>query len=279
MEKEPEADDRAGKTRNRRRIGWVAVFLVVLLAPAPWLLFPDARLTDAGPATEPPIRPETPPEPPKPEPTARTEGARATEEAEPARNTCDDPRVLVDRTHALPEDYAPEDLVSLRDLGLPILGQEALLRREAAENLERLVVAAAAGGEELTVASAYRSYADQSTSYARLVSIYGEDADKTSAPPGHSQHQLGTAVDFTNAYVGYQVSRDFGRTSAARWLLDHAGNHGFVLAYPHGQAEKTGYRWEPWHYRHIGVANVREMNGADLGLQDFLLREGVLPRC
>lgn len=255
------------------------VSLVVLLAPAAWLLLQDAGSTDAGPDANLVTLPETPPEEPRPEPATRAGAARETKDVKPARDTCDDPKVLVDRAHTLPRDYAPDDLVSLRDLGLPILDQEALLRREAAKNLERLVVAAAADGEELIIASAYRSYADQSASYARLVSIYGRGADKTSAPPGHSQHQLGTAVDFTNAYVGYGLSRDFGRTDAFRWLLEHAGDHGFVLAYPHGQKKKTGYRWEPWHYRYIGVANAREMKSADLFLQGFLVREGVLPRC
>lgn len=253
--------------------------LVVLLSPIPWLLSPDTRSADVGPVTEPSVQSRAFSELPEPEPNAPARYARARSEAESAAKSCNDPRVLVDRTHALPADYAPDDLVSLRDLGLPVFGQDALLRREAAENLGRLVVAAATDGEELTVASAYRSYADQSASYARLVSVYGRSADKTSAPPGHSQHQLGTAVDFTNADVHYKVGRNFGRTSASRWLLDHAPDHGFVLAYPYGREKKTGYAWEPWHYRYIGVANARKMKGAELGLQDFLLREDVLPRC
>jgi zinc D-Ala-D-Ala carboxypeptidase len=154
-----------------------------------------------------------------------------------------------------------------------------MLRREAAVNLESLVSSAAASGEELAVASGYRSYEDQRASYARLVSVFGKGADRTSAPPGHSQHQLGTAVDFTNAAVGYEVMQKFGRTTAAGWLQEHAHEHGFVLSYPPGRHARTGYHWEPWHYRYVGEENARRAIENPLGLQGFLLQEGVLPNC
>lgn len=193
--------------------------------------------------------------------------------------TCDDERVLVDRSHTLPPDYVPEDLVSLPGNDVPTLGgRELLLRREAAEHLRGLVSAAAADGEELVVASAFRSYADQRVSYGRLKSIYGAGADAMSATPGHSQHQLGTAVDFTNAAVAYQVKRRFGYTSASWWLQHHVTEHGFVLAYPPG-GDESGYAWEPWHYRYVGVENAERLERSGLSLQDFLVREGVLPNC
>jgi D-alanyl-D-alanine carboxypeptidase len=100
-----------------------------------------------------------------------------------------------------------------------------------------------------------------------------------SATPGHSQHQLGTAVDFTNAAVSYQVWLPFGKTSAYWWLEHHAREYGFVLAYPRGKEEKTGYEWEPWHYRYVGVENAQRLEKSSLSLQEFLEREGVLPRC
>jgi zinc D-Ala-D-Ala carboxypeptidase len=196
--------------------------------------------------------------------------------------SCDDLGVLVDRSHSLPPDYAPEDLVSLRTYGVPTLGSGELeLRREAARRLRDLVSAAAADGEELIVASAYRSYADQETSHARLKGVYGLDAERMSASPGHSQHQLGTAVDFTNAAAAYQVWEPFGRTSASLWLSDHAREHGFVLTYPGGAEEEaeTGYGWEPWHYRYVGAENVERLGESGLSLQAFLERRGVVPSC
>lgn len=197
-----------------------------------------------------------------------------------AQRSCDDLRVLVDQRHTLPPDYVPEDLVALHEHGIPILGSEPLqLRREAAENLKRLVAAAAASGEELVVASAYRSYDDQQVSHARLASVYGAEADGMSATPGHSQHQLGTAVDFTNAAASYQVWLPFGETSASLWLDHQAWKYGYILAYPSGKERETGYQWEPWHYRYVGLENAKRIAESGLSLQEFLEREGVTPRC
>ena len=194
-------------------------------------------------------------------------------------DSCDDLKVLVDRSHTLPPDYAPDDLVTLSEYNVPTLGSaEMLLRREAAEHLRSLVADAAADGEELVVASAYRSYADQRISYRRLRSIYGRGAGEMSARPGHSQHQLGTAVDFTNAAAGHEVWQAFGHTSAFLWLKEHAPEYGFVLAYPRG-GEGRGYRWEPWHYRYVGAKNAERLEESGLPLQEFLVRQGVMPGC
>jgi D-alanyl-D-alanine carboxypeptidase len=194
-------------------------------------------------------------------------------------DTCDNRLVLVDRPHALPQGYVPNDLVSLQAAGVPTVGgRNLMLRRESAEHLKDLTAAATADGEELVVASAFRSYLHQRYTYERLKSIYGSEADTMSASPGHSQHQLGTAVDFTNWVAAYQVQPIFGHTSAAWWLRDHAPTYGFVLSYPPGKNE-TGYRFEPWHYRYIGVENAGRLQKSGLSLQEFLVREGVSPRC
>jgi D-alanyl-D-alanine carboxypeptidase len=198
----------------------------------------------------------------------------------PVEKSCNDPRVLVDRSHPLPPGYTPEDLVSLQSYGVPVLGSdEVRLRGEAAERLWGLVSAAFADGEELIVASAYRSYEDQETLYGRLNSIYGSDAELMTAHPGYSQHQLGTAVDFTNAKANYQVAELFGYTTAAQWLSNHAHEYGFILAYPSGHETDTGYEWEPWHYRYVGVKNAELITDDGLSLQEFLAREGVVPHC
>lgn len=198
----------------------------------------------------------------------------------PVEESCNDARVLVDRSHSLPPHYTPEDLVSLPSYGIPTLGNgEMRLRGEAAERLRDLVSVAATDGEELIVASAYRSYEDQETLYGRLKGAYGADSDLMSARPGYSQHQLGTAVDFTNAKANYQVWESFGYTTAAQWLSSHAHEYGFILAYPSGQEADTGYEWEPWHYRYVGVENAERITQGGLSLQEFLVREGVVPDC
>jgi zinc D-Ala-D-Ala carboxypeptidase len=192
--------------------------------------------------------------------------------------TCDDLGVLVDRSHSLPPDYVPRDLVPLRDYGVPTLGSE-VLRREAAEHLGRLVEGAAADGEKLVVASAYRSYENQQRSHESLRSVLGAGAGRLSATAGHSQHQLGTAVDFTDAAAGYKLGVPFARTSGYRWLEQHAWEYGFVLAYPRGEEERTGYRWEPWHYRYVGVRDAKRIEHSGQSLQEFLERVGTTPHC
>jgi zinc D-Ala-D-Ala carboxypeptidase len=196
----------------------------------------------------------------------------------PSSTTCDDLSVLVDRSHSLPSDYVPKDLVPLREYGISTLGSE-VLRREAAEHLGRLVQDAAADGEKLAVASAYRSYEEQQRFHRSLTGVLGAGAGRLSATPGHSQHQLGTAVDFTNADVGYKLGVPFSRTSASRWLEHHAWEYGFVLAYPRGEEEQTGYQWEPWHYRYVGVKDAKRIEHSGQSLQEFLERVGTTPHC
>ena len=192
--------------------------------------------------------------------------------------TCGDLGVLVDRSHSLPPDYMPKNLVPLREYGIPTLGSE-VLRREAAEHLGRLVQDAAEDGEKLVVASAYRSYEQQQRSHRSLKGILGADAGRLSATQGHSQHQLGTAVDFTNAAADYKLGLPFARTSAHRWLEHHAWEYGFVLAYPRGEEERTGFRWEPWHYRYLGARDTKRIEDSGQSLQEFLERVGTRPRC
>ena len=184
----------------------------------------------------------------------------------------------MDRSHSLSPNYVPKDLVPLREYGISTLGSE-VLRREVAEHLGRLVKDAAADGEKLAVASAYRSYQEQQSSYQSLTGVLGADAGRLSATPGHSQHQLGTAVDFTNAAAGYKLGAPFARTSAHRWLDHHAGEYGFVLAYPRNEEERTGYRWEPWHYRYVGIRDAKRIEDSGQSLQEFLESVGTRPRC
>ncbi len=268
----------AAARKKRRRDRWLVGSIILASLLVPGYSFAEAQQVKVGPVIQPTLLPS--PRVVESERPLATERAAHRERVPAPEVSCDDPRVLVDRSHALPPYYVPEDLEPLWAYGIPTLGGgEMLLRREAAEHLVRLVDDAAADGEELVVASAYRSYAHQQASYARLTSIYGTEAGEMSATPGHSQHQLGTAVDFTNAAAGYELWQPFGETTAYRWLTRHAREYGFVLAYPSGKEAETGYEWEPWHYRYVGVENAERLEESGLSLQEFLVREGVLPRC
>ncbi|MDR0386786.1 MAG: M15 family metallopeptidase [Treponema sp.] len=122
-----------------------------------------------------------------------------------------------------------------------------LLRRPAAEALERMAVAARTDGVVLAASSAYRSYNYQVEVYGRNVREMGQVvADRESARPGYSQHQMGLVVDFGS------IDDSFAQTRAGRWILEHGSRFGWSLSFPDGYEEATGYRWESWHYRYVG---------------------------
>jgi D-alanyl-D-alanine carboxypeptidase len=155
--------------------------------------------------------------------------------------------VLVDKTHALAEVYAPSDLVSLARYPLAVTKQGLELSAALIPDLLDMTKAAARDGITLEVSSAYRSYARQAAlQEENLKTQSAEEVARTLAPPGHSQHQLGTAIDFGS------IETSFAATPAGRWLGAQAWRHGFSLSYPDGEEQVTGYSWEPWHYRYVG---------------------------
>ena len=161
---------------------------------------------------------------------------------------------VVDKTEALPFDYAPDDLVFVpADWLMP--GSGGLQVREAvADALSDLMEAAREGGVDLRMRSAYRSYGEQEWTYSYWVGLLGESqASRESARPGHSEHQLGTTIDFASAENGYELVESFGTTIEGLWLAQHAVEFGFALSYPPDGEAVTGYISEPWHYRYIGV--------------------------
>ena len=176
--------------------------------------------------------------------------------------------VLVDKEHPLAEEYRPTDLVDLDTLSdeLVLSRPGHRLRREATVALLEMSASAASEGITLMVSSAYRSYEYQQTVYARWVDELGAaTADRVSAQPGMSQHQLGTAVDFGC------ICRAFADQPAGRWMLANSHRYGYSLSYPEGHEEVTGYLYEPWHFRYIGrAAAALEQEYFD-GLQHYLL--------
>jgi D-alanyl-D-alanine carboxypeptidase len=186
------------KNARRRRNRWLLVILIVASVLALGWQFvegEEAEFRKVRAAEAPVMHPETQPLLPTVGDGEDPNGEDAQEATAPSppAKSCDSLRVLVDPAHPLPPDYAPEGLVSLWAYGIPTLGEDMLLRREAAEHLSHLVAAAAADGEELVVASAYRSYLQQQGSYGRLTSVYGADAGRMSArtQPAPTRHRRG----------------------------------------------------------------------------------------
>ena len=174
---------------------------------------------------------------------------------------------LVDKQHALNENYAPNDLVELSGSAYSVTRQGLMLRRNAAQALETMAMAARADGITLTAASAYRSYSYQTSTYNHWVRELGQEAaDRVSARPGHSQHQLGLVLDF------FPISEDFARTPASRWLEQNAGRFGWSLSYPEGYEHITTYQWESWHYRYVGTELTDFINKYFNGIQQYALQ-------
>jgi D-alanyl-D-alanine carboxypeptidase len=176
-------------------------------------------------------------------------------------------RVLVDKAHALEAGYEPEDLVELRDGAYQVSRGGLLLRRTARAALEEMAAAARADGISLRVSSAYRSYTYQETVYERNVRESGQEtADRESARPGHSQHQLGLVVDFD------PIDDSFAVSEAGPWVAAHAPAFGWSLSYPQGYEALTGYRWESWHYRYVGRDLSDFIERYFQGIQQYALR-------
>lgn len=239
--------------------GFLPLFLFVACGPAA-AQNPSAPVAAPAPAAE-------------PAPDPRLERARAAMdsigfpmelrdrfESEPARffsllepvlaDLAADPMrfARADKVVALSSSFEAADLVLLKPLGLAVSRDDHRLRAAAARALAAMSKAAAAEGVTLVVGSAYRSYAYQETVYARWVSELGQErADRVSARPGRSQHQLGTALDFA------PIDNAFATSKAGLWVASNAARFGFSLSYPRDLETLTGYDWESWHWRWLGV--------------------------
>lgn len=176
---------------------------------------------------------------------------------------------MVSKQAGLPASYVPPNLVSLPPE--TVFSDNQQLRQEAAEALKAMLNDASKLGFDIRVRSAYRSYEEQDAAYRYWVSVLGEEqANRQSARPGHSEHQLGTTVDLTSASVNFQLSQAFGDTAEGRWLQENSFRYGFVLSYPVGKEHITGYIYEPWHFRYIGRDMARAQANSGLTLAEFL---------
>lgn len=160
--------------------------------------------------------------------------------------------VVVNKTRPLdPVNYAPDDLVGV--------GGGQLLRKEAAAALETLIAGAKAEGLIINPLSGYRSYNTQVSVYNNEVRRYGQAvADTQSARPGTSEHQTGLAIDVGGGGCG--VEDCFGNTQHGKWVAANAYKYGFIIRYPGGKQDVTGYRYEPWHIRYVGIELSTELH-------------------
>lgn len=174
---------------------------------------------------------------------------------------------LIDKKHAVGSDYVPRDLIPVKGNELWNVSRNDLsLRPEAYAALEDLSRAALNDGIKLLVSSTYRSYQYQEGLFNRYVKQDGlELAERYSARPGTSQHQLGVAIDFGS------ITDDWGDTKMGKWVYDHAADFGWSLSFPQGYEDVTGYMWECWHFRYIGKEACRFQKKWFGNIQQFML--------
>ena len=170
--------------------------------------------------------------------------------------------MLVNKYYYLTEDYEPNDLVTLDSAYN--MGLNNKMRKEAAEKFMEMSNAALLDNITIKNASGYRSYQYQANLYTNYVKRDGvEAADKYSARPGHSEHQTGLTTDINI------INDSFEKTPAFRWLQENAYKYGFILRFPKDKEYMTGYKYEPWHYRYVGVNVALQMYDEDLTLEEY----------
>lgn len=177
---------------------------------------------------------------------------------------------LLDTEYRLPKAYVPPGLKPISKAGFK---GSLLVRSELIEDLTALRNAALAAGTPIGVVAAYRSYDDQASLFARRQQQLGkEQALAKTARPGHSEHQLGTSLDFKTA-GRRDVAEDWDRTPTGRWVTENAWRFGFVQSYPRGLEAVTCYGHEPWHYRYFGRTLAAQIHRSGLTVREFLWNE------
>lgn len=202
-------------------------------------------------AATPPATAAAPGPPPAPSPSP-TPGFSLTDPASPW--------LVVNKYRPLaPADYAPADLVRPA-VATSAVGDAALLNSTTAAAAEAMFAAAALDGAAMVLASGYRSYATQVATYNGYVASRGQaDADTASARPGYSEHQTGWSFDIADAGGACAFQPCFADQPAAVWAQANGHRFGFVVRYPLMFHPVTGYYYEPWHLRFIGVEAATEM--------------------
>lgn len=174
--------------------------------------------------------------------------------------------MIVNKERSLPSNYVPGDLIAVEN------GQ---LRKNAATEVASLIKDAKTAGYNLKIVSAYRSYSTQKNVYNRYVTADGQtNADTYSARPGHSEHQTGLAVDIGNQNGSCELEICFGDSLGGKWLAANSTKYGFVVRYPNGKSAITGYQYEPWHLRFVGLELAKQLENTNQTLEEFF---GVVP--
>jgi|GEM_PF-605619 len=188
--------------------------------------------------------------------------------------------ILVNETYGLSADYVPDDLVLPNILDFYHNPTTTIYLRETAAYMVEQLFQAAFDEQGLVLLgrSGYRSYDSQAKIHNNYIAQYGyEETQKFSAAPGHSEHQTGLALDVTANSVGGRLDIGFGQTAEGIWLKQNAHRFGFIISYPEGREEDTGFMYEPWHIRYVGVEAATIIFENGWILEEYLTHIGQMP--
>jgi D-alanyl-D-alanine carboxypeptidase len=180
--------------------------------------------------------------------------------------------VLVNKYFKLPDHYTPKQLVSADVPFISGRGSEKTeMRRVAVVALKKMFDGAKKDHIQLAGVSAYRSHQTQTRLFDYYVGIDGEKRALTySALPGTSEHETGLAIDVSGISGDAAATTAFNNTPEAGWLARHARDYGFIIRYPKGKEQVTGYEYESWHLRYVGVKAAQTIAGKGQALEEYL---------
>ena len=172
--------------------------------------------------------------------------------------------ILVNKNNKLTSNYIPNDLEAIN---LNYSCKDKFLRKKAKIAFEKMANEAKLEGLTIIAVSAYRSYDYQEKLYNNYVKEKGiYYADLASARAGHSEHQTGLAVDVSNSSLDYD---NFESTKEFIWMQNNSYKYGFILRYPKAKFHITGFKYEPWHYRYVGVKIATYIYKNKLTLEEY----------
>ena len=172
--------------------------------------------------------------------------------------------ILVNKNNRLTKDYIPNDLEMI---DIRYSCKDKYLRHEARVLFEEMAKNAKKEGYNIIAVSTYRPYEYQYKIYNNYVKEKGKYyADLASARAGHSEHQTGLAVDVADISLDYD---NFEKTKEFNWMKNNAHKYGFILRYPKAKFHITGFKYEPWHYRYVGVNIATYIYNSNITLEEY----------
>ena len=180
--------------------------------------------------------------------------------------------ILVNKTNrapSVPVTLVKPDVTPTK----PELSENIYMRPEAAAALEELFADAAQEGVTLYATSGFRSYSTQKAIYERKLERMDEkQANASVAKPGYSKHQTGLAMDVEGeTTLGTGLTAAFGESPEGIWLAQNCHRYGFIIRYPEGKRNITGYIYEPWHIRYVGKEAAAEIHALDVTFEEYIL--------